>query len=31
VLADRNTTHWWRNDGAETTVFIAVDVFNPPK
>lgn len=31
VLADRNTTHWWRNDGAETSVFIAVDVFNPPK
>lgn len=31
VLADRNTVHWWRNDGAEPAVFVAVDVFNPPK
>jgi len=31
VLAGRNTTHWWRNDGTEPTVFVAVDVFNPPK
>jgi quercetin dioxygenase-like cupin family protein len=31
VLADRNTTHWWRNDGTEPTIFVAVDVFNPPK
>lgn len=31
VLADRNTTHWWRNDGAEPAIFVAVDVFNPPK
>lgn len=31
VLADRNTTHWWRNDGAEPAIFIAADVFNPPK
>jgi quercetin dioxygenase-like cupin family protein len=31
VLADKGTTHWWRNDGTEPTVFVAVDVFNPPK
>lgn len=31
VLADKNTTHWWRNDGSEPAVFVAVDVFNPPK
>jgi quercetin dioxygenase-like cupin family protein len=31
VLADRNTTHWWRNDGTEPAIFLAVDVFNPPK
>jgi len=31
VLADRNTTHWWRNDGTESAIFVAVDVFNPPK
>ena len=31
VLADKNTTHWWRNDGTEPTIFVAVDVFNPPK
>jgi quercetin dioxygenase-like cupin family protein len=31
VLADKNTTHWWRNDGKEPAVFVAVDVFAPPK
>ena len=31
VLADKNTTHWWRNDGTEPAIFVAVDVFNPPK
>lgn len=31
VLADKNTTHWWRNDGADPAIFVAVDVFNPPK
>lgn len=31
VLADKNTVHWWRNDGAEPAIFVAVDVFNPPK
>ena len=31
VLADKNTTHWWRNDGKEPTIFVAVDVFNAPK
>jgi quercetin dioxygenase-like cupin family protein len=31
VLADKDTVHWWRNDGTEPTVFVAVDVFNPPK
>lgn len=24
---DRNTEHWWRNDGKVPAVFIAVDVF----
>lgn len=31
VLAGKNTTHWWRNDGSEPAIFVAVDVFNPPK
>lgn len=31
VLADKNTVHWWRNDGAEPAIFVAVDVFNPPR
>jgi quercetin dioxygenase-like cupin family protein len=31
VLSDRNTTHWWRNDGAAQAIFIAADVFHPPK
>ena len=31
VLADKNTVHWWRNDGTEPAIFVAVDVFNPPK
>jgi quercetin dioxygenase-like cupin family protein len=31
VLAGRNTVHWWRNDGTEPAIFVAVDVFNPPK
>ena len=31
VLGDRNTTHWWRNDGTEPAIFVAVDIFNPPK
>ena len=31
VLANKNTTHWWRNDGTEPAIFVAVDVFNPPK
>jgi quercetin dioxygenase-like cupin family protein len=31
VVADKNTTHWWRNDGTEPAIFVAVDVFNPPK
>jgi quercetin dioxygenase-like cupin family protein len=31
VLADKNTTHWWRNDGKEPTIFVAVDVFSAPK
>jgi quercetin dioxygenase-like cupin family protein len=30
VMADRNTTHWWRNDGKEPAIFVAVDVFNAP-
>jgi quercetin dioxygenase-like cupin family protein len=25
-IGDRNTEHWWRNDGKTTAVFIAVDV-----
>lgn len=31
VLADRNTTHWWRNEGTEPAIFVAVDIFNPPQ
>lgn len=31
VLAGKNTRHWWRNDGTEPAIFVAVDVFNPPK
>ncbi|MEY4212926.1 MAG: hypothetical protein RL458_1152 [Pseudomonadota bacterium] len=31
VLASKGTVHWWRNDGTEPAVFVAVDVFNPPK
>jgi quercetin dioxygenase-like cupin family protein len=31
VLADKNTSHWWRNDGNEPVIFVAADVFNPPK
>ena len=31
VLANKGTTHWWRNDGTEPAIFVAVDVFNPPK
>ena len=31
VLANKDTTHWWRNDGTEPAIFVAVDVFNPPK
>ncbi len=31
VRSDRNTTHWWRNDGTTPVVFTVVDVFNPPK
>jgi mannose-6-phosphate isomerase-like protein (cupin superfamily) len=29
VLADKGTTHWWRNEGSEPAIFIAVDVFQP--
>jgi quercetin dioxygenase-like cupin family protein len=31
VLSDKDTTHWWRNEGTEEAIFIAADVFNPPK
>lgn len=31
VLAGKHTVHWWRNDGTEPAIFVAVDVFNPPK
>lgn len=31
VLSDRNTTHWWRNDGTTQAIFIVADVFHPPK
>lgn len=30
VLSDKDTTHWWRNDGKTQAVFVVVDVFNPP-
>jgi mannose-6-phosphate isomerase-like protein (cupin superfamily) len=29
VLSDRNTTHWWRNEGTEPVVFVAADIFRP--
>jgi len=29
--ANKNTTHWHRNDGKEPVVFILVDVFHPKK
>ncbi len=31
VLADKDTTHWWRNDGTVTAVFVVADVFSAPK
>ena len=31
VLADKHTTHWWRNDGTAPAVFVAADVFHPTK
>ena len=31
TLAGKDTVHWWRNDGNEPAIFVAVDVFNPPK
>ena len=31
VLSDKDTTHWWRNDGTTQAVFIAADIFHPPK
>lgn len=31
VMADKDTVHWWRNDGTTTAVFVAVDVFMQPK
>lgn len=24
-LADKNTTHWWRNDGTEPAIFVVVN------
>jgi quercetin dioxygenase-like cupin family protein len=29
ILSDRNTTHWWRNDGSTTVTFVAADIFRP--
>lgn len=29
--ADKNTTHWHRNDGNETVVFLAADIFQQKK
>jgi quercetin dioxygenase-like cupin family protein len=29
VLSDKDTTHWWRNDGSTPAVFIAADIFRP--
>ena len=29
VLADKNTTHWWQNKGAEQVIFLPVDIFKP--
>ena len=29
VSSDRETTHWWRNDGSVPAIFIVADVFHP--
>jgi quercetin dioxygenase-like cupin family protein len=29
VVADRNTTHWWQNQGTQQAVFLPVDIFKP--
>lgn len=31
VLSDKDTTHWWRNHGTTQAIFIAADVFHPPR
>lgn len=31
ALADKDTVHWWRNDGNVPAVIIVADIFNPPK
>ena len=31
VRSDKDTVHWWRNDGNVPVVFVVADVFNPPK
>ena len=29
VAADHSVTHWWRNDGDEPVVILAVDIYQP--
>jgi quercetin dioxygenase-like cupin family protein len=29
VLSDKDTTHWWRNDGSTPVIFVAADIFWP--
>jgi quercetin dioxygenase-like cupin family protein len=29
VLSDKDTTHWWRNDGSTPVIFVAADIFRP--
>jgi quercetin dioxygenase-like cupin family protein len=31
MIADVDTVHWWKNDGAEPAVLVAADIFNAPK
>ena len=29
IAADHEMTHWWRNDGDETVIILAVDIYEP--
>jgi quercetin dioxygenase-like cupin family protein len=30
MVADVATAHWWKNDGDQSAVLVAADIFNPP-